>query len=197
MNDIFMYEDYSYSISAIQNPDRFFNINKLGIKPQAPHSACWRGYVATFSIYENKLVLKDLDTNVEDENTHPVSINGTVPIKYNTSDNIEDYWDWRYREINMPMNYSGNILITEGFIRERYIHMGFQSPLSYSKVIELSFDKGKYVSSKDISEIIARLRDSIEVETYEDRKDRLPIWIDERFSLKYSAQFKDGKIPDY
>jgi len=48
----------------------------------------------------------------------------------------------KYRDLNIVIKYTGKVLITDDFIWERYVHMGFHSPLSYRKVIELTFDNG-------------------------------------------------------
>jgi len=45
----------------------------------------------------------------------------------------------------MPIEYTGSILLADDFIRERCVHMGFQSPLSYRKVIEFNFQDGHFI----------------------------------------------------
>jgi hypothetical protein len=62
------------------------------------------------------------------------------------------------KNINLPILYTGSILITKNFIRDRYVHMGFQSPFSYETVIQLTFKDGKLVSSKNISDIAKSIR---------------------------------------
>ena len=199
INDIFSYEDDEYNISAIEYPGRFFSIKRLGITPMSPHTACWRGYVATFSIYNDKLVLKALDTNNSNGEAQPVTINRIMPtvIKPETSSVDYDGWrDWQYRDINKVIRYTGRVMITDDFIHERYIHMGFQSPLSYKKVVELTFDKGHLTGANDLSETVANLRKTQEMESRDSQLARLPLWIEDSFDLGYNTKFNFGKIPD-
>ena len=192
INDTFSYEDNDYSISAIEFPGRFFSIKRLGITPMSPHTACWRGYVATFSIHNDKLVLKALDTNNSNGEAQPVAINGIMPVVIQEKTSNKDYsgWrDWQYRDVNKIIRYTGRVMITDDFIQERYVHMGFQSPLSYRKVIELSFDKGKMTGTNNLSETVANLRETQEMESRDSQLARLPLWIEDCFDLGYNTKF--------
>ena len=86
------------------------------------------------------------------------------------------------------MKYTGGLVITRDLIRDRYVHMGFQSPLSYTEVIELRFKKGVLVEENDLSEYIAELRETQQRETHEQQLMRLPFWIAECFDLSYMAK---------
>jgi len=154
--DYFIHEDFKYCFSSTQFLKEVFSMEKLGINPDEPDTACWRGYVATFSVIEKMLVLKDLHTNngygILSILKKPVTINGKKPevIKFGG--------DWKYYDVNLPIEFTGKILITDDFIKERYVHMGFQSPLSFRRVMKLKFDNGFLIDSKDVSKVIARLR---------------------------------------
>lgn len=195
INDIFLYEDIEYDLSAIEFPGRFFSVKRLGITPMSPHTACWRGYVATFSIHKDKLVLKALDTNNGNGKAEPVAINRIMPEITKPEKLSKDYgeWrDWQYRDVNKIIRYTGRVMITDDFIQERYIHMGFQSPLSYRKVIELTFDKGKFIGGNDLSETIAKMRETHEMESRESQLARLPLWIEDCFNLGYDTKLDFG-----
>ena len=173
-------------------PHDFFNIQQIGINPEEESSACWRGYVAEFSIYDNNLILKNLNTNNSNGNALPVEVNGVMPDVEIPDGLVEGYREWRnwhYRDVHLIIPYSGSILITDEFIRKRYIHMGFQSPLSYRKVIELSFDNGNFIEKRDLSKIFAKLRKIINMESHEEQLARLPLWIEECFDLSYNTKF--------
>ena len=198
-NDIFLYEENEYNISAIEFPGRFFSIKRLGITPMSPHSACWRGYVATFSVYKDKLVLKALDTNNSNGKAQPVAINGVMPevIQKKTSNKDFGEWrDWYYRDVNRIIRYTGRVAITDGFIHERYIHMRFQSPLSYRKVLELTFDKGRLTEVNDLSDFVAKLRETQEMESRDSQLSRLPLWVEACFDLSYHTKLNNGKMRD-
>ena len=79
INDKFTYRQQEYMISAIEKPRMFFNIKKLGIDPEPLHTACWRGYIAGFSIVDSSLALCSLETNNSNGKATPVPINGKLP----------------------------------------------------------------------------------------------------------------------
>jgi hypothetical protein len=189
INDRFNYKGKSYRISAIQYPEKFFNIKKLKIKHQWINTACRRGYVAEFSIYENNLALTTLMTNVH-RKTKPIAINGIMPRIDIDNDKDYEFREWDYQNINLKLNYSGSIIITDGFIRERYVHMGFQSPFSYEVVIELSFKDGVLIKSNDMSQIAKQMR-----ETQTSKIDKSGFkclgWIADCFDLDYKTKWVD------
>ena len=179
LSDKFKYNNKKYSISAIEIPHMFFNITKLGLKPHAIHSACWRGFVAEFGIgNENRLVLVELKTN--NGKAPPPKINGIEP-------KIVFGGGLKYHNLNLPINYSGKILITSGFIKEKYVHMGFQSPLSYENIIELSFENGIFTDENDMSALAAQKRR--EQGTADSRHYGNLDWINKTFNLSYDSKW--------
>jgi len=193
MKDKFIFHRGEYSVSAIEFPENFINIYSLGFNPKELHTACYRGYIAAFSIYRNKLALKNLHTNNGNdiENKPPLINNKSAEIG-NTNNYIEEYKnsyrEFTYKNINLIIPYTGSILITKDFIRERYIHMGFQSPLSYTVVIQLTFDNGNLTLAKDFSDIAKSVR---EKKLKIDKKyDNIFNWIDDCFDISYSSKAK-------
>ena len=192
INDTFRYHNELYDIAAIQFPEDFFDIERLAITPEATNTACWRGYVAGFSLQQNKLVLHTLDTNNSNGKATPVAINDIMPEIVKPDGLVDDYKQfrkWYYRDINLVIPYSGSILITNEFIEERYVHMGFQSPLSYHQVIELTFTGGSFVKENDLSQTAAMLRETQQLESREEQLARLPVWICECFDLSYKTKW--------
>jgi hypothetical protein len=192
IDDKFIYKGKSYSVSAVENPDKFFDFQYLGIAPEAESTACWRGYVAEFSIDEKQLVLKNLSTNNGNGKSPIPVINGTEPLIVKPKGLVHEYSAWRnllYKNVNLPLHYSGAVLITDQFIEERYVHMGFQSPLSYEVVIELIFDNGIFNEENNLSNIAAVKRDNEQPEDHNSRFTRLPSWIEECFDLSYKTKW--------
>ena len=189
VNDTFNYKKVNYSISGIEYPDKFFNIGDYGLSPGSYCTACWRGFVAFFAINRNKqLILQHLHTNAGslEEDDMP-RINGEKPIVNNKN---QFFGPLEYRNIGLPLTYSGGVLITDGFISERYIHMGFQSPLIYELVLELKFENGLFVSETDLSDMIKSQRAITSELTDEEKWENLPKWIDEQFDLSYIKLYK-------
>jgi len=165
MNDEFVFRRRKYYVSAIEFPENFIDIYSLGFKPTMFHTACWRGYIATYSIYRKYLVLKNLYTNNGDDlkNEAPKLNNKLPQISINenwvSEETKMNRREFTYNNINLIIPYTGSILITKDFINERYVHMGFQPYFNYEAVIQLSFNNGKYIISKDLSDIAKQIRE--------------------------------------
>ena len=100
----------------------------------------------------------------------------------------EGYITLIYREINLKTEFTGKILIAKDFIRSMYVHMGFQSPISFQTVIEFQFIEGNLIGKNDLSKKMKELRKKGKSDgklTHgEDRKNIMK-WIDRTFSLDY------------
>ncbi|MBL8820726.1 MAG: hypothetical protein JNL58_32185 [Planctomyces sp.] len=89
---------------------------------------------------------------------HPgPEINGVTPTD---AEGEHDWFNNHYRNINYHLEYSGGRLIANGFIRDLYVHMGFQPAWKYKCVRELLFENGRLTSNTDRSTEMAELRQS-------------------------------------
>ena len=169
MNDKFIFSNVEYGISSIEYPKKYFNINSLGLKPIEFHTACWRGYIATYALSNGNLVLNKLYTNNGNNKYYDAPlINNKSPkieIPEDLCDEYKDSWkEYIYEDIGLKLNYTGSVLITKDFVSKRYVHMGFQSPFNYNTVIQIMFNNGKLVFSEDLSKIAASLREEKNIE---------------------------------
>lgn len=73
-----------------------------------------------------------------------------------SSPSDDGYGTMHYSSLHLPMQFRGKLLLGADFIRERYVHLGFQATQSYRKVMELTFLAGKLVNSQDRSEEFAK-----------------------------------------
>ncbi|MDR0286536.1 MAG: hypothetical protein LBI03_02340 [Clostridiales bacterium] len=199
VNDVFVYDNKKYSISAIENQEMFFDITDVGISPKPCSSACWRGYIAVFSIDgENRLVLKELNTNSKDEQLP--EINGVKPEFLKLTEKNVDALIKKsgytlllggtviYTEVNLPIRYSGKLLITKGFIDDYYIHMGYQSSYAYNEVIELTFKDGICTNAEDVSELAKQKRKKHRPQKQFMGFRNSENWINEMFDLSYNSK---------
>ena len=63
-----------------------------------------------------------------------------------------------YRDLGLPVQFSGEILAADGLIMELYLHGGFHPAWKYGKNLELQFDKGFLTSTRDVSDIFKEFR---------------------------------------
>lgn len=175
MSDTVLYRGQEYSLAGISEGE-VFDISVLGLKPVGACTACWRGYQAVFAIVESQLVLHTLHVNLGrrddgqagDKSTAGPVINGTAP----SPDKMKRaFFNNHYEGLNYALEYSGGLLLADGFIRHLYVHMGFHPAWKYKQVIELIFAGGRLIEELDRSARMAEIRQmAIEARTNEPSK---------------------------
>jgi len=163
VNDSFLYKGKQYSVTGGRIP---LDFNKWNLRPAGFTTACYRGYMATFTLIGDKLVLTDLITNngftnnVGMDATAP-EINGVTPKKYNQEE--RRLWsggiagNLEYKNILLPLDYTGTAILKDGIIT-RGMHGRFDDAAGYKTAIELTFENGILKSEKDISQEMAEIR---------------------------------------
>jgi len=121
----------------------------FGMLPVMIHTACYRGFYAAFSVLEEGLVLVSFTLREKDGNYG--SIQGSSP-------SIDEYNIGHYNGLSLPVPFTGKTRIARDFIREMYVHMGFQKPESYRCVFDLDFKAGKLLEAVDISAELEQFR---------------------------------------
>lgn len=186
ISDYIKYERRNYDIVAVENEIPFSVEDDLKLEPVSPHSACWRGYYLVYSIKGGKLYLKDLHINLDGE--YP-EING-VSIK--KEEDEPWYKDFEvYKNVNIPINYTGGIILARDFLDKYYIHMGFQEPHAYETVIELTFREGVLIEETNHSDEMAKLRKELSKKDKEKAEWNLIKFIDDAFSLDYDIKWRE------
>src|SRR5262245_18115321 len=162
INDTFRYRKKEYSLAGISEGE-LFDISVLGLKPSMASTACWRGYQAVFAIVESRLVLDTLHVrllqpgdgqNRYEREVGPV-INGVNPSPPRKD---FDFFNNHYEGLNYHLEYSGGLLLADGFIHSLYVHMGFHPTWKYKSVIELVFEAGLLKVDFDRSERMSEIR---------------------------------------
>lgn len=180
--DSFLYEGEVYSLIGIEEEEPFSPLN-YDILPEMASTACWRGFVLYYKLDDNYLTLQDMQLNTQEAK----KINGVKPKK------TEDMFKFHYQDLNLKLDYSGKLLIARDFIDEMYVHMGFQRPISFRKVVELDFNNGELLSVNDLSEQMENRRnkspaDGARPKTMKDKD--VKNWVKDTFSRK---QIKEEK----
>ena len=159
INDEFTHRDAGYSVAGI-SAGQLFDPATLDLKPSMASTACWRGYQVIYGVVGRHLVVADLHVNLlaEGRRQEGPLINGISPVEL---DEEFEFFNNHYEGINYHLEYSGGLLLANGFIEDLYMHMGFQLPWKYERVIELVFTDGMLVDEFDRSERMAETRERI------------------------------------
>ena len=114
---------------------------QFGMRPEMLHTACYRGFYATYELTETGLYLRELTLCEKDGNYLP--INGVSPEK--------EELQASYYNLSIPVPFTGRIRLAKDFIKELYIHMGYQKPTAFRTVYDITFENGRMVNLKDRS----------------------------------------------
>lgn len=192
IDDLFNYNEKQYHTAGFSNGEPF-NPENFRLFPRSACTGCDRGYFVEYALDDcNMLLLKDLQISLyrdDEEKWEYVkgkSINGISP--YKPEKPILGFNNY-YENINLPMSYTGGILIASDFIHELYVHMGFHPALKYKQIFELIFKNGCLESATDRSVETAGFRSSVDLDKIEpgtERWEEIMKWILQAFSRRYS-----------
>ena len=154
IEDKYTYKNSQYCIVSMSKRIEF-NPRTYGLNVSSACTGCWRGYWCEYEIYDGGIVLKKLFVHTSDDN-YP-DING---IKVNESNDPYEYMGHRvYNDLNVGINYTGKILLGDGYMPEYYIHAGFQRAWAYKVLKEFVFENGILVKINDYSDIVEAIRE--------------------------------------
>jgi len=188
IDDRFSYKGNEYCLAGISEGE-LFDPESLGVKPVGACTACWRGYLAVFGILDGRLIVRDLhvslfpdsvdlllDTEEPEDPGEALGpeINGVKPARHDPEEEDCDWFDNHYFNIAHRLDYTGGLLLADGFIEELYVHMGFHPAWKYRTVLELVFENGRLVREHDRSERLAKFREEFMNASAEAGPDRTP-----------------------
>jgi hypothetical protein len=177
--DKLIYNKSSYSIVGLKGeglPSPF----DFNLEPVSPNTANWRGFIMTYCIVEKHLNLHEMNVTVKDIKGKPPVINEVKP-KLEKKELILLTYD----NLKLKTQFTGKILIAKDFIDSMYVHMGFQSPISFETVFELEFRKGELISTLDLSKKMKEYRNLNISDGKLGPTENLQEWIARTFSLDY------------
>lgn len=125
---------------------------KFDLKPDRDCcSACWSGYWCDFTIIDGRLLLQDLHVQTVDD--YYPTIAGVAVQGPDKPWNLPVY-----RDLYIPIQWTGKVLVGDGFMNEYYVHLGYQRIWAYQVIKELIFTDGDLVEMNDLSELGEQLR---------------------------------------
>ncbi|MHA1320354.1 MAG: hypothetical protein ACTSQ1_11175 [Promethearchaeota archaeon] len=177
--DKLIYNKSSYSIVGLKGEGLPSPLD-YGLKPISPHTANWRGFIMIYKIAENRLIVQEMNVTVKDLEKKPPLINNVSP-----ETKKEGIINLTYSSLKLKTQFTGKILIAKDFIGYLYVHMGFQSPISFKTVIELKISDGTLIKATDFSEIMKKYRKLSATDGKLGPKENIQEWIARTFSLDY------------
>lgn len=155
IHDTLIMEKEKYLVLDSENPKRFcFHAERFGMIPKTRTTACWRGFYSKYQLIDGYLYLTDVHLSLGEDQKYK-KINGVIPgIK-------DEFLGFRhYKNLNLPVPYTGWACIGKDFLNEYYVHYGTDDTMFYKEVYLLYFLDGKLVHRRDVSEEKKELREN-------------------------------------
>lgn len=169
-----------------------FDPAEHGLQPAMISTACWRGYVCSYAVVDDRLLLRQLQVG-------PGSTIGGQPVEPGTqllggaasSVDSGPGAGCTFPALDWPVPFTGGLLLGADFVPATYVHMGFHPAWKYARVVELLVDRGSVHARHDRSAEVAELRERIQAGTADDpdRSRSGMSWIERTFTLDYSRTF--------
>jgi hypothetical protein len=169
ISDTFIFKGEEYSLIGMKGGD-LASPEQFGMEPEMIHTACYRGFYASYELTEESLYLRELTLKEKNENYLPIE--GIEPAK-------EEY-QATYHGLSLVVPFTGKIRLSKDFIEELYIHMGYQKPTAFKTVLDITLKGGRVVEIKDRSQEMKEKRGAFK-KHYE--SGNMVQTIDEAFSL--------------
>ena len=161
--DLVAYEGDSYELVGVRGVG-LFDPAAHGIQTVAPHTGCWRGFIARYEVRAHRLHLRSLSIWSERpmpplfgvERTGASTDDGAArpPSDLDPGGRIEG----EYAFDEAPVAFTGGLLLGREFVGQGYRTMGSDPPWLYATVHDLTFEDGWLVDSIDRSAEMASAR---------------------------------------
>jgi hypothetical protein len=147
ISDRFIFKGEEYSLIGMTG-GYLASPKQFGMEPEMIHTACYRGFYATYELTEKSLYLREL--TLREKNGSYLPIEGIEPTK-------EEY-QATYHSLSFVVPFTGKIRLGKDFIEELYIHMGYQKPTAFKTVLDLTLQDGQVVEIRDRSQEMEKKR---------------------------------------
>ena len=173
--DFYTYENITYSLSRM-SPPMPFDPCDYGLTPHPSSTACWNGYWCEYDVRYSVLYLKNL---------YLFNKNGEYPVFNGVSAEPQEFEEITahagphrkpklirfpkyhghrlYKNVELFIPYMGKILAGTDFLRDYYIHMGYQQPFAYKTLMEFVFEDGVLADFIDRSDDARKLREKLDL----------------------------------
>lgn len=169
ISDKILFKGEEYSLIGTEG-DNLFSPEQYGMQPEMIHTACYRGFYATYEVIEDGLYMREL--TLRESQGKYLPIEGISPLTKG--------YEATYHNLKLLVQFSGVLRLAKDFIKDRYEHMGFQQETSFKGVCDLTFIEGRLVKEINLSDEMAEMRDiQAEVKAFTER-----FWINSHHTRK-------------
>lgn len=172
----------SYALCGVSGTG-LFDPAAHGVLPRPISTACWRGFVCRYAVRDDRLRLAELRLGAGAE-VGGAPVEPGVPLLGAPAE--AEHREYVFRWDALDVAFTGTLLAGDGFVATTYVHMGYTPAWKFERVLRLTVDAGAVTAREDVSEQMARTRESIvsgaSGDPDGDRSD-VPRWIARTFEL--------------
>jgi hypothetical protein len=167
--DTFIYKRNEYDLIGLKG-NGLFSPEQFGMISEMLDTGCYRGFIAKYKIVRKQLYLQEL--TLREANGNYLGINVIYPEKQFVNelmkmiddqyenDRPDEVYTATYRDLKLSCPFTGKLRVARGFIKEFYIHMGYQKPTAYQTVYDFILINGKVLKVTDRSAKMEQKRGS-------------------------------------
>lgn len=139
--DRFLFNKEYYSLIGIKGGS-LPTPKSFGMESEMMTTACYRGYHALYELTEKELILREFTLNEPHRKYLP--IDGIKPV-------VTEYYG-TYENLNLIVDFTGKIRLAKDFLREFYVHMGYQKASAYETVYDITIENGQIILIRNRSQ---------------------------------------------
>lgn len=159
LTDQYIFKNELYEITAIESPLPF-DPTDYGVFPVSYSPTCQRGYFGYYGMRDGRLCVRNLYTTTDGRYPDIMGINA-IRNSYDFFLNLFHI----YREINIPVDYSGAMFIGRDLVEDFYEMDHGREHYAFKIVYLLKFEKGEMCSARNVSDKMQKIRDDIICDT--------------------------------
>ncbi len=153
ISDTIIFKGNAYDLiaargGALATPGQF------GMTAWMIHTACYRGYYATYELTDERLILRELTLREKYANYLPIA---DVEPQVNADKGIATY-----THLHVAVSFTGKLRLAKDFIQAFYIHMGYQQPFAFETILDITLREGRVVAIQNRSPEMADIREKFE-----------------------------------
>lgn len=156
IGDIFKYRKDKYCLANMSEGFEW-HPSDFGLNPESCTTACHRGFFCEYTIKDNQLFLTELCIHCKNEK---------YPLLFGKSCDRDKFMRPKenllghctYSNINIPIEYTGTMLLGNDFIEKYYIGWSVELPHGFKKLFAVEFEKGKVIGEQELSKATRNYR---------------------------------------
>ncbi len=131
-----------------------FEPGQVGVRARKFMSACWRGYVCSYTVADGGLYLERLVIGLEEEQLRSAAESGSPFLAGTPTRNTK--YAYTFSGMHAPVPFSGRLfLLAAGAAQAPRADSGMPEPAEHEHITELNFQSGHLTSAAHGSDVMA------------------------------------------